>query len=227
MKAVTIIILAMILVASCEVNITDKFNQSTSNQIILSGVFSSYDTAKINLSQSITMTDFDSLKFINDAFVEVESGEDSYQMISSGNGNYYAPNLIIQPGIEYRLRCTDPISPEVTASVIVPEMATGGGFNYNVDEEFCLHLDFEIDDPENVVNYYSLAVSGWRKVVNHHFDFETHERSEDTINIYVDYTLIFQDAVIQYNPDPDFPIMQPIQIYSINDDHLSSNPHIL
>lgn len=203
MKAITTIILVMILVASCEVNITDKFNQTSGNQIILSGVFSSYDTAKINLSQSITMTDFDSLKFINDAFVEVESGEDSYQMIFSGNGNYKAPNLIIQPGNEYRLRCTDPNVAEVTASVIVPEMPSGGGFTYHVDEEFWLHLDLNIDDPGNAVNYYSLAVSGWRKVVRHHYDFETFERSEDTVNIYMDYTLIFEDAVIQYSGGPD------------------------
>ena len=200
MKLKLIIIACLPILVSCEKNITEEFEDTQQNVFILSGVLSASEHPTINLTRNITMTQLDTLLFLNNAQVEIQSGNQTYQMEPSGYGNYTAMELILQPGQEYHIHCSGEDLPDASASVTIPHLPVVSEIICTAGDSLDIHLAIAIDDPAESRDYYTFYISGWLMEIHVHHD-ETGAETRDTFNVFTNYRLNIQDSVFEYSGD--------------------------
>ncbi len=192
------IIACLPIMVSCEKDITEKFEDSQQNVFILSGELSAFEHPTINLTRSITMAQLDTLQYLNNAQVEIRSGDQSYQMEPGGYGNYTSSELLLQPGQEYHIHCSGEELPDASASVVIPVLPVVSEITLTVGDSLDLHLDIAIDDPATFRDYYTFYISGWLMEIHVHHD-ETGIETRDTLNVFTNYHLNIQDSVFEYS----------------------------
>ncbi len=196
MKNAIIIAALTIICFSCEKNITEEFSKTNQPKIALSGEIIALENPMVNLSRTITMTDLDTVVFLNNAIVEIESGDDVYLMNSIGNGYYLTEEFVAQPGETYTVSCSVSELPSASASVRVPELPALSNLTYTVDEDYVMHFTVDIDDPADLDDYYAFYFLGWGREINHQHYFDS--LVIDTTTVFKYYSLFMEDPVMEY-----------------------------
>ena len=194
-------ILTIILgIVSCEKDITDQFRDTQQSVFVLSGELSAFKHPTINLTRSITMTQLDTLLYLNNAEVEIQWGDQTFRMEPAGYGNYSTEEVLLQPGEEYHICCRGEDLPDASAMVTIPAQSAVTGITCTVGDSLDLHLDIAIDDPVELEDYYSFYISGWLMEIHVHHD-ETGIETRDTLNVFTNYRIRNQDALFEYTGD--------------------------
>ncbi|MEN8201359.1 MAG: DUF4249 family protein [Bacteroidota bacterium] len=213
MKFRYVLIALLSLLISCEVDITEEFQDSQQNVFIVSGQLVAFEHPTINLTRSITMTQVDTLLYLNNARVEVSWSDQTLLLEPVAYGNYTTEELVLQPGVEYYFHFSGEGLPDASATVTIPHLPKISELHCAVDDTFNIHLDLSIEDPAEFEDYYTFYISGWlREIhVNHH---GTDEETRDTLNVFTNYRLNIQDPVFEYTGDlRDFQVIEEEEMF--------------
>ncbi len=198
MQRVFFILFAVIACVSCEKNITEDFRKSNDRKIALSGEFVALDTPMVHVSRTISMVDLDTVSYIDNALLELKSGEDTYLMNHVGDGFYTTEGATMEPGKTYSLHCTADELPAVSAQLDIPELPNVTGLTYTVDTAYYMHINFNFTDLADSEDYYAYYLSGWKREIHTTHFFEEDTVFIDTINV---LSILFQnteDSIAEY-----------------------------
>jgi hypothetical protein len=191
-------LLSLLLLLSCEKDVSDQFRESKHSMFVISCIATAGESPLINLTRSSTLIEIDSLWFLNNALLELESGDQSYLLNSVGEGFYTQENHSLEAGNSYTIRCSGEELPNASVNFEVPPYPNISEFSFAVDDSFFFSLDLEISDPAQTDDYYSFSISGWKTEVVHHYNSNTGEERTDTSNVYINYPVLQRDPVFEY-----------------------------
>jgi len=183
-----LILLGFYLISSCAKPIDFKIDDDE-KVIVMNGIISNDSLFKINLSESIGVTDTAfNTKFITDADVKLYE-DDIFleEMIHTENG-YYKSSIFAQEGKTYRITARHNDFPEaygiVNVSAPVPvkifvytydtltvtnqiwDPITGEEYDTTYVDVQNLQASITFDDPPNEENYYYLTLTCYKKTYN-------------------------------------------------------------
>lgn len=187
-------------IVSCEKDISDKFRDTQQNVFVLSGELSAFEHPTINLTRSITMTQLDTLLYLNNAEVEIRWGDEILQLEPIGSGNYTTDEFLLQPGEEYHIHCRGEDLPDASAVLTIPAEPVVTRISCTVDDSLKTSLEISIDDPLEVEDYYSFYISGWLRELHVHHD-ENGIETRDTLNVFTNYRIPNLDSLFEYAGD--------------------------
>ncbi|MCD4710468.1 MAG: DUF4249 family protein [Bacteroidales bacterium] len=195
MKRLIYISVILTVLCSCEVDITDNFRDQQ-NLFVVSGQVIAGEAPRINLSRTITMTEVDTLLYLNDAQLEIGKNTSQYLLDPIGDGFYLNEDLVPEPGDVLSLECSGEGLPQASIRTTVPEYPQVTDILFQVDDAYEFTLEVSIEDPASTLDHYSFYITGWRWEIVHHHDRDTGEEWVDTSNIYVAYDLRISDPVL-------------------------------
>lgn len=201
MKRVLHISILLSLLCSCEVDVSDQFRDQQ-NLFVVSGQVIAGEAPRINLSRTITMTELDTLMYLNEALLEIRKNDSLFVLHPEGDGFYKNEALIPEPGEVLRLMCSGEGLPEASIVTTVPEFPQVADIQFEVDEAYDFTLMVSIDDPASSMDHYTFYLSGWRREIAHENDPDTGEEWIDTSNYYVAYRVRITDPVLEYTGGP-------------------------
>ncbi len=201
MKRLLQIPVLLVFLMACEVDVTDKFRDQP-NLFVISGLVVAGEAPRINLSQTITMTQLDTLLYLNDARLEISKNDDLFVLNPEGEGFYTNESLIPEPGDVLSLKCSGEGLPEASIITVVPQYPQVTDVLFQVDDAYDFTLEVSIEDPGSTLDHYSFYLSGWRREIVHHHNRDTGEEWIDTSNVYMVYHIRIIDPVMEYTGGP-------------------------
>ena len=200
MKKLLQISVILSILCSCEIDITDEF-KNTPNLFVVSGQIVAGEVPRINLSKTITLVEFDTLRYINDAHLEIKKNNSLFVLDPEEEGFYKNGNLVPGPGDLLSLDCSGEGMPPASIAIRVPEYPQITNITFLVDSAYDFSLEVEFEDPVSTLDHYTFYLSGWRREIVHHHDSETEEEWIDTSQVYVNYSIWILDPVMEYTGD--------------------------
>ena len=200
MKNLLHIFLVLTIICSCEVDVTDEF-RNQQNLFVVSGQVVAGQSPRINLSRTITLTELDTLLFLNEAQLEIRKNDTLFVLDPEGEGFYRNESLIPLPGDVLSLRCSGEELPPVSVVATVPDYPQISDLSWEVDSFYNFTLELTIEDPASTADYYSFFISGWNLEVIYRYDGDS-EPTIDTSNVYGAYHLRILDPVLEYTGGP-------------------------
>lgn len=201
MKKLLQISVVLSILCSCEINITDEF-KDTPNLFVVSGQIVAGEAPRINLSKSITLVEFDTLRYINDARLEIKKNNSLFVLDPEEEGFYTNENLVPGPGDLLSLDCSGEDMPPASIAIRVPEYPQITNIRFMVDTAYDFSLEVEFKDPASTLDYYTFYLSGWRREINFGHDSETGDEWRDTSKVYLPYYVRILDPVMEYTGGP-------------------------
>ncbi len=201
MKRLIYISLILSVLCSCEVDITDKFRDQQ-NLFVVSGQVVAGEVPRINLSRTITMTEVDTLLYLNEARLEIGKNDSKYVLDPIGDGFYLNEDLVPEPGDLLSLECSGEGLPQASIRTTVPEYPQVTDIQFHVDDAYQYTLEVSIEDPASTLDHYSFYITGWSREIVHHHDRDTGEEWVDTSNVFMAYDLNIVDPVMEYTGGP-------------------------
>ncbi len=195
-------LLAFLILVSCEKDVTDQFRNQQQNLFVISGQLTAGKNPVVNLSRSVTMTEPDTLLYLNDAIVELQTGGNHHILNPVGGGFYSSGDLVLETGQKITLNCSGEGLPDATVTTTIPDFPVISNVEFALDDSFYFTLDVVLEDPGNTEDYYSFYMSGWKREIMHEHNYQTGEESIDTSQVYLVYSLSLHDSVMEYTGGP-------------------------
>lgn len=186
---------------SCEVDVTEKFSE-TESRFVISGEVVAGESPWINISRSITMTQPDTLYYLNNALVELTVEDQTYQLESRGDGFYSNDSVIPEAGQTLRLQCSGEDLTPAYVDLTVPEKPLITDIRFNVNDSSVFTLEADLQDPGETEDYYTFYLSGWLTEIIHHHDSNSGEVTLDTNRIYTAYRVMVIDPAVEFTGGP-------------------------
>ena len=186
---------------SCEVDVTEKFSDMES-RFVISGEVVAGEFPWINLSRSVTMTQSDTLYYLNKALVELTVENQTYQLESMGDGFYSNDSVIPGAGQILQLQCSGKDLAPAYADLTVPQKPLITDIRFNVNDSSIFTLEADLQDPGATEDYYTFYLSGWLTEIIHHHDDNNGEVTLDTNRIYTAYRVMVIDPVVEFTGGP-------------------------
>ena len=231
MKKLIYISAVLSVLCSCEVDVSDQFRDQQS-LFVVSGEVVAGEAPQINLSQTITMAEVDTLLYLNEAQLEMGKNEHSFVLDPIGEGFYLNEDLVPEPGDIISLECSGEGLPDASISTRVPEYPQVRDIQFQVDDVFDFTLELSIEDPASTLDYYTFYIKGWKREVVHHYNFDTDEFWIDTSNIFRAYDIWISDPVMEYTGGPRefniYDLSEPWgQYFHFSDQQINGTNHTL
>lgn len=198
MQRLVLIVFVVFACFSCEKNITDDFRKSNDRKIVLSSNFMALDTPMVHVSTTISMVDLDTVRVIENAILELQTGNETYRMNHIEDGYYWAEGVIIEPGASYQLSCSADLLPAASTRLHIPEIPMISDFRYYVDTAYFMHIDFNFIDPVDSEDYYSYYLSGWKTEIRTVHYVNNDSVVIDTSNVFLNYHQQLEDSIVEY-----------------------------
>lgn len=186
---------------SCEVDVTEKFSE-TGSRFVISGEVLAGESPWINISRSITMTQPDTLYYLDNALVELTVEDQIHQLESRGKGFYSCNTVIPEAGQALRLQCSGEGLPPAYVELSIPEVPVVTDVRFSVNDSFEFTLEADLKDPGTTEDYYTFYISGWLTEINHYYDGNSGEEWWDTSRIYTAYHIMVNDPVVEFTGGP-------------------------
>jgi len=201
MKRLLQISISLSILCSCEIDITEEF-KDTPNLFVVSGQVVAGESPCINLSKTSTIVEFDTLRYINDALLEIKNNKRMFVLDPAEEGFYFNEELIPEPGDLLSLECSGEDMPPASIAIRVPEYPQISDISFSVDTNYAFTLEVDLEDPASTLDHYTFYLSGWSREVAHEHDSETGEERVDTSQVYVAYSVNILDPVMEYTGGP-------------------------
>ncbi len=194
MKKLLYLFLA-VLVISCETDITDRFNLDHGPRIAVASILEADSIPSVYLTETITLNELDSLKFIRNARVYLIEASDTNLLEETDTGYYCNEDIVLKAGSEYQLICKADGLPDASVQFTLP-VTPDFSVNTTLLDDYILRMDIQFSDDASREDFYTLSLNGWQTNIYNQTINDT--LYSDTINDYVEFSFRILNSFIEY-----------------------------